>query len=153
MWIMLVCQEGRQDLPPLVKYIEPTKPQHICFISLINREQKSWEHSSYIGGSKFKPSYATTEQHKLNWERREGNWACVLGPATPVHYPLWGGTLLFLVTVSLLPWAMYILKGDPKGHSQNVGVDRQGHFKGERADFAKSLKKQGVTIKDQCYKV
>ena len=42
------------------------------------------------------------------------------------------GTLLFPMTVSLLPWVMYILKGDPNGHSQTVGVDRQGHLKKER---------------------
>ena len=45
---------------------------------------------------------------------------------------------------------MYILKGDPKGHSQNVGVDRQGHFKGERADFAKSLKKRSKELLLHC---
>ena len=40
-----------------------------------------------------------------------GIWTCVLGPAKPECYPLSGGwSQLFLVTVSLLPWVMYMFK-------------------------------------------
>ena len=38
----------------------------------------------------------------------KGNWTSVLGPAKPIRYPLSGGTLLFLLTVSLLPWVIYL---------------------------------------------
>ena len=40
---------------------------------------------------------------------RVGNWTCDLGPVKLVLYPLGGGTLLFMVTVSLLLWVMYIM--------------------------------------------
>ena len=36
------------------------------------------------------------------------DWTGVLGSDRPIRYSVDGGTLLFLVTVSLLPWAMYI---------------------------------------------
>ena len=37
-----------------------------------------------------------------------GDWTGVLGSDRPIRYSVDRGTLLFLVTVSLLPWAMYI---------------------------------------------
>ena len=50
---------------------------------------------------------------------------CVLGPAMPASYPLSGGTLLFLVTASLLPWVMYMLnKGGPRWTFLYIIVDR-----------------------------
>ena len=46
----------------------------------------------------------------FNKEMSRGDWTGVLGPAKPVRYPLsGGGTLLFIVTVKLLLWPMYML--------------------------------------------
>ena len=60
-----------------------------------------------------------------------GAWTGVLGPVKLVRYPLSGGTLLFLVTVSLLLWGMYMIKkGDPNVHSQSKRVNRQRHLRG-----------------------